>query len=38
VIAHRPLEGGLQLEALPLALLVVRGDALGGLVETFSMR
>ena len=31
VVAHRPLEGGLQLEALALAFFVVRGDALGRL-------
>ncbi len=31
VVAHRPLERRLQLEALALALLVVGGDALGGL-------
>ena len=38
VIANRPLERGLQLEALPLPLLVVRGDALGGLRGDVSLR
>ena len=31
LLAHGPLEGGLELEALALALLVVGGDALGRL-------